>query len=78
MSNTNSNTVQEKFKKLEELYERLEREPDLENQFLKDKNQFLIDHGFDPKEVETMLRDLHKNRLGELSSVLKEHEEKLK
>ena len=40
MSNTNSNTVPENFKRLEELYERLEREPDLEKQFLSDKNQF--------------------------------------
>ena len=78
MSNTNSNTVPENFKRLEELYERLEREPDLEKQFLRDKNQFLIDHGFEPKEVENMLKDLHKNRLSALSSVLKDHEEKLK
>jgi len=78
MSNTNSNTVPENFKKLEKLYERLEREPDLERQFLVDKNKFLTDHGFEPEEVEIMLKKLHKNRLNELSSVLKEHGEKLK
>ena len=78
MSNTTSNTVPENFKKLEELYERLEKEPDLEKQFLEDKNKFLIDHGFEPDEVEIMLKELHKNRLKELSSVLKEHEGKLK
>ena len=63
---------------MEELYERLEKEPDLEKQFLEDKNKFLIDHGFEPDEVEIMLKELHKNRLKELSSVLKEHEGKLK
>ncbi len=78
MSNTISNTVPDNFKKLEELYERLEREPDLEKQFLEDKNRFLIDHGFEPEEVEIMLKELHKKRLNELSSVLKEHENKLK
>jgi len=78
MSNTSSNTVPENFKKLEKLYERLEREPDLEKQFLEDKNKFLIDHGFKPAEVEIMIKELHKNRLNELSSVLKDHEEKLK
>ena len=78
MSNTNSNTVPEDFKKLEKLYERLEREPDLEKKFLEDKNKFLVDHGFEPDKVEIMLEELQKNRLKELSSVLKEHEEKLK
>ncbi len=78
MSNTNSNTVPEDFKKLEKLYERLEREPDLEKQFLADKNKFLIDNGFKPDQVEEMLKELHKNRLNELSSLLQDHEAKLK
>ena len=78
MSNTNSNTVPEDFRKLEKLYERLEREPDLEKKFLQDKNQFLVDHGFKPEDVEEMLEALHKNRINALSSVLKDHEEKLK
>ena len=36
MSNTNSNTVPDNLKKLEALYERLERDPNLEKAFLED------------------------------------------
>ena len=41
MSNTNSNTVPDNLKKLEALYEKLERDPNLEKAFLEDKIGFL-------------------------------------
>lgn len=78
MSNTNSNTVPENLKKLEELYEKLERDPNLEKAFLTNKKKFLEDHGFNEEEVNKLINDLQKNRLDELSSVLQEHENKLK
>jgi len=77
MSNTNSNTVPENLKKLEELYERLERDPNLEKAFLTDKAKFLQDHGFTEEEVNKLINDLQKSRLDELSSVLKDHGAKL-
>ena len=77
MSTSESKTIPETLTKLVELYERLEREPDLEKKFLEDKNKFLIDHGFKPEEVDTMLNELQKNRLKELSSVLKDYNKKL-
>ena len=46
MGNTNSNTVPENLKKLEALYEKLERDPNLEKAFLTNKKKFLEDHGF--------------------------------
>ena len=78
MSNTNSNTVPDNLKKLEELYEKLERDPNLEKAFLTNKKKFLEDHGFNEEEVNKLINDLQKSRLEELSSVLKEQEEKLK
>jgi hypothetical protein len=75
--NTNSNTVPENLKKLEALYEKLERDPNLEKAFLTDKNKFLEDHGFTEEEVNKLINDLQKSRLDELSSVLKEQEDKL-
>ena len=78
MSNTNSNTVPDKLKKLEELYEKLERDPNLEKAFLTNKKIFLEDHGFTEEEVNNMINELQKNRIDELSSVLKEQEDKLK
>ena len=44
MSNTNSNTVPDNLKKLEELYEKLERDPNLEKAFLEDKSKFSLKH----------------------------------
>ena len=78
MSNTNSNTVPDKLKNLEELYEKLERDPNLEKAFLTNKKKFLEDHGFNEEEVNNMINELQKNRIDELSSVLKEQEDKLK
>ena len=78
MSNTNSNTVPDKLKKLEELYEKLERDPNLEKAFLTNKKFFLEEHGFNEEEVNNMINELQKNRIDELSSVLKEQEDKLK
>ena len=77
MGNTNSNTVPENLKKLEALYEKLERDPNLEKAFLTDKKKFLEDHGFNEEEVNNLINDLQKERIAELSSVLKEQEEKL-
>lgn len=77
MGNTNSNTVPENLKKLEELYEKLERDPNLEKAFLTNKKKFLEDHGFKEEEVDHLINKLQRDRLSELSSVLKEQEEKL-
>ena len=77
MGNTNSNTVPENLKKLEALYEKLERDPNLEKAFLTNKKKFLEDHGFKEEEVNHLINKLQRDRLSELSSVLKEQEEKL-
>ena len=69
MSNTNSNTVPDNLKKLEELYERLERDPNLEKAFLEDKTKFLKDHGFNAEEVNKLISDLQKSRNDALASV---------
>ena len=74
---TESNTVPKNLKKLEALYEKLERNPNLEKAFLTDKKKFLEKHGFNEKEVNKLINDLQKARVDELSSVLKEQEEKL-
>ena len=74
---TESNTVPKNLKKLEALYEKLERDPNLEKAFLTDKKKFLEKHGFNEKEVNKLINDLQKARVDELSSVLKEQEEKL-
>ena len=74
---TESNTVPKNLKKLEALYEKLERDPNLEKAFLTDKKKFLEEHGFNEKEVNKLIDDLQKGRIDELSSVLKEQEEKL-
>ncbi|MDG2268487.1 MAG: hypothetical protein P8L69_06140 [Alphaproteobacteria bacterium] len=78
MSNTNSNTVPDNLKKLEALYERLERDPNLEKAFLEDKTKFLKDHGFSEAEVNKLINDLQKSRNDALASVLKDHEAQLK
>ena len=77
MGNTNSNTVPENLKKLEALYEKLERDPNLEKAFLTNKKKFLEDHGFKEEEVDHLINKLQRDRPSELSSVLKEQEEKL-
>ena len=74
MSNTNSNTVPDNLKKLEALYERLERDPNLEKAFLEDKTKFLKDHGFNEEEVNKLIN----SRNDALASVLKDHEAQLK
>jgi len=78
MSNTNSNTVPDNLKKLEELYEKLERDPNLEKAFLEDKTKFLNDHGFNEEEVNKLINDLQKSRNDALASVLRDHEAQLK
>lgn len=74
---TESNTVPKHLKKLEALYKKLERDSNLEKAFLTDKKKFLEEHGFNEKEVNKLIDDLQKARIDELSSVLKEQEEKL-
>ena len=78
MSNTNSNTVPDNLKKLEELYERLERDPNLEKAFLEDKTKFLNDHGFNEEEVNKLINDVQNSRNDALASVLRDHEAQLK
>ena len=58
MGNTNSNTVPENLKKLEELYEKLEIDPNLEKAFLTNKKKFLEDHGFEEEEVNHLINKL--------------------
>ena len=78
MSNTNSNTVPDNLKKLEALYERLEREKKKKKAFLEDKTKFLKDHGFNEEEVNKLINNLQKSRNDALASVLKDHEAQLK
>ena len=75
MGNTNSNTVPENLKKLEALYEKLERDPNLEKAFLTNKKKFLEDHGFKEEEVNHLINKLQRDRLSAVSYThLRAHE----
>ena len=63
--------------KVRELYEKLERDPDLYKEFIKDENSFLINHGFDPTETKNAIQEIHKERIEVLKDVLSTESSKL-
>ena len=68
------NELQEKIR---DLYEKLETDPILEKEYLKDEKQFLQNNGFDPEQVKDAIMQIHKDRIGAFADVLKDHDEKL-
>ena len=63
--------------KIRELYEKLETDPNLEKEYLKDEKQFLQNNGFDPKQVKDVIEKIHKDRISDLAAVLKDQGDKL-
>ena len=68
------NKLQEKIR---DLYEKLETDPILEKEYLKDEKQFLQNNGFDPEQVKDAIMQIHKDRIGAFADVLKDQDEKL-
>ena len=68
------NELQEKIR---ELYEKLETDPVLEKEYLKDEKKFLQNNGFDPKQVKDVIKKIHKDRISDLAAVLKDQGDKL-
>ena len=62
MGNTNSNTVPENLKKLEALYEKLERDKELYKEFIANEDKFLQDRGYNPVEVKELFQGITKER----------------
>ena len=60
------------------LYEKLEHDQNLYNEYLKDEDSFLKKRGFNPIEVKNMIKDLMKNKLDILKDVLEEQKDKIK
>ncbi len=63
--------------KVRDLYEKLERDPDLYKEFIKDENSFLTNHGFDPAETKNIITAIHKERIEVLKDVLDTESSKL-
>ena len=63
---------------IKDLYEKLDRDPNLEKEFLNDEKKFLVDRGFDPEKVKKAIEKIHKDRIDDLGAVLKDLEEKLR
>ena len=63
--------------KVRDLYEKLETDPILEKEYLKDEKQFLQNNGFDPEQVKDAIMQIHKDRISALADVLKDQGEKL-
>ena len=63
--------------KIRELYEKLETDPILEKEYLKDEKQFLQNNGFDPEQVKDAIMQIHKDRISAFADVLKDQDEKL-
>ena len=63
--------------KIRELYEKLEIDPNLEKEYLKDEKKFLQNNGFDPEQVKDAIKQIHKDRISALAEVLKDQDEKL-
>ena len=68
------NKLQEKIR---DLYEKLETDPILEKEYLKDEKQFLQNNGFHPKQVKDVIEKIHKDRISDLAAVLKDQGDKL-
>ena len=63
--------------KVRDLYEKLETDPILEKEYLKDEKQFLQNNGFDPEQVKDVIEKIHKDRISDLAAVLKDQGDKL-
>ena len=63
--------------KVRDLYEKLETDPILEKEYLKDEKQFLQNNGFDPEQVQNVIKKIHKDRISALAEVLKDQGDKL-
>ena len=63
--------------KIRELYEKLETDPNLEKEYLKDEKKFLENNGFDSEQVKNAILQIHKDRISALADVLKDQDEKL-
>ena len=63
--------------KVRDLYEKLETDPILEKEYLKDEKQFLQNNGFDPEQVKNVIEKIHKDRISALAEVLKDQGDKL-
>ncbi len=63
--------------KIRELYEKLETDPNLEKEYLKDEKKFLENNGFDSEQVKNAIFQIHKDRISALADVLKDQDEKL-
>jgi len=68
---------QELIEKIKNLYEKLERDPVLEKEFLEDEKKFLENHGFNHEEVKDIIQNIQTQRMDDLAEVLKQHDEKL-
>ena len=68
---------QELIEKIKDLYEQLERDPELEKEFIKDEKKFLENKGFNYEEVKEIIRNIQSARLNDLAELLKDHEKKL-
>ena len=68
---------QELIEKIKDLYEKLERDPVLEKEFLEGEKKFLENHGFNHEEVKDIIQNIQTQRMDDLAEVLKQHDEKL-
>ena len=68
------NELQEKIR---DLYEKLETDPILEKEYLKDEKKFLQNNGFDPEQVKDAIMQIYKDRVSALADVLKDQGDKL-
>ena len=63
--------------KIRELYEKLDGDPNLEREFLRDEKKFLEKNGYDPEQVKKIINKIHTDRIADLAAVLKDQDEKL-
>ena len=68
----------ELMEKIKDLYEKLERDPALEKEFLEGEKQFIEKNGFNYEQVKEIIKEIHSSRLNELSEMLNEQDKKLK
>ena len=64
-------------KELFELYEKLERDKELYQEFIADESKFLQDRGFNPVEVKDFLQGITKERNNILKGVLEDQDKKI-
>ena len=47
---------------IKDLYEKLDRDPNLEKEFLNDEKKFLVDRGFDPEKVKKAIEKILRHK----------------